>query len=305
MPNWKPLAFESLHQKARILQQIRAFFLQQNILEVSTPLINIAGTTDPTIESLSLQNNQQTHYLQTSPEFFMKRLLAAGSGSIYQIAHAFREEQQGPQHLTEFTLLEWYVLDWDYEQLMPQIERLISALLAKPVAIPVYTYAELFLQHLGFNPFEIKTAELRKRVPDNLNDLTRDGLLDYCISIEIFPKLKSAGWFFIKDYPASQASLAKLSSTNPKVAERFEMFYNGLELANGFSELQDANEQLQRFKQDNQHRNNNQQSEVPIDKQLIAALEHGLPKCSGVAIGLERLMMVLLDKPNIADVGLN
>ncbi len=304
MTSWKPLAFDTIQQKARILQQIRAFFLQQNILEVTTPLLSLAGTTDPNIESLSLQSNQKTHYLQTSPEFFMKRLLAAGSGSIYQIAHAFREEEQGKHHLTEFTLLEWYVVDWGYGQLMQQVEALISTLLPQPVSIPIYTYAELFEKHVGLNPIGADISNLRERVPDNLKDLSRDGLLDYYMSIEIFPQLKTAGWFFVKDYPASQASLAKLSDKNPKVAERFELFYNGLELANGFSELQNPEEQLQRFKNDNQQRTDNMQQQVGIDKELIQALASGLPMCAGVAIGLERLMMVLLDIKNIQQVGL-
>ncbi len=305
MTDWKPHAFDSLIEKARMLQKIRAFFMQQHILEVDTPLLSESGTTDPTIESLSLTQNKRTLYLQTSPEFFMKRLLAAGSGSIFQIAHAFRDEQQGRNHQTEFTLLEWYVLDWNYEQLMQQVNDLISVVMGRDIEIPIVTYTELFEQHCGFNPLQITEKKLAAKTPENLRNLERDGLLDYFLSIEIMPKLKSTGWFFIKDYPASQASLAKLKKSDTQVAERFELFYNGLELANGFSELQDANEQLQRFKNDNQSRKLNGQREILIDQQLIAALDSGLPKCSGVAIGLERLMMVLLDMPNIKDVGLN
>jgi len=198
-------------------------------------------------------------------------LLAAGSGSIYQIAHAFRDEEQGRHHLTEFTLIEWYVVGWNYEQLMQQIEQLISTVLSKDIKIPVYTYCSLFEEYVSFNPLEISLEALQKKVPDNLKGLSRDALLDYFMSIEIMPQLKSSGWLFIKDYPASQASLAKLSNKNPQVSERFELFYNGLELANGFSELQDAKEQLQRFEKDNQIRKDNKQKEISIDYQLIAA----------------------------------
>lgn len=305
MANWKPLAFDTMQQKARILQKIRAFFMQHNITEVTTPLLSTAGVTDPSIESLSLNSQNQKYYLQTSPEFFMKRLLAAGSGSIYQIAHAFRDEEQGHQHLTEFTLLEWYVVDWDYNLLMQQIGKLINELTDSKIEIPIVTYQELFERHVQFNPLDISIDELRNKVPDNLRDLSKDGLLDYVISIEILPKLKNEGWFFVKDYPASQASLAKLSDINPNVAERFELFYNGMELANGFSELQNAEEQLNRFEEDNKLRIENNQQIVEIDDKLIDALHKGLPKCSGVAIGLERLMMVLFNLNDIQKVGLN
>lgn len=305
MPDWKPLAFETLQQKASVLQQIRAFFMQQNILEVDTPLLSISATTDPKIESLSLISQQQKHYLQTSPEFFMKRLIAAGSGSIYQIAHAFRDEELGKHHLTEFTLLEWYVLDWDYQPLMRQIELLISNLASATIKIPMLTYARLFEQYLNFNPLLITFKELQKKAPNNLQDLPKDALLDYFMSIQIMPKLEQSGWLFVKDYPASQASLAKLSDGNPQVAERFELFYNGLELANGFSELQDGVEQLKRFERDNRIRKINQQKPIAIDQQLISALKNGLPKCTGVAIGLERLMMALWGIKTIQKVGLN
>jgi len=305
MTDWKPLAFETLQQKARLLQNIRAFFMQQSILEVTTPLLSTSGTTDPTIESLKLQVDDKLNYLQTSPEFFMKRLLAAGSGSIYQIAHAFRAEEQGRHHLTEFTLLEWYVVDWDYLQLMTQIEQLINYLLITPVTFKSYTYENLFETFVGFNPLSISTRLLQEKLPLNLKDLPRDAALDYFMSIEIMPQLKTAGWFFVTDYPASQASLAKLSEKNPNIAERFELFYNGLELANGFSELQNSKDQMLRFQNDNQQRQLNGQTEIKIDEPLIRALKAGLPTCSGVAIGIERLMMVLLDVDSISEVGLN
>ncbi len=305
MADWKPLAFDTLQQKARLLHDIRAFFMQQSVLEVTTPLLSTSGTTDPTIESLKVQVDGKLNYLQTSPEFFMKRLLAAGSGSIYQIAHAFRDEEQGRHHLTEFTLLEWYVVDWDYVQLMRQIEQLINYLLITPVMFKTYTYENLFKTFTGFNPLLISTQSLQKKLPSNLSDLPRDAALDYFMSIEIMPQLETTGWFFVTDYPASQASLAKLSDKNPQVAERFELFYNGLELANGFSELQNAEEQMQRFQNDNKKRQLNGQTEIKIDEQLIKALKAGLPKCSGVAIGVERLMMVLLGIDSISEVGLN
>ncbi|MBL7002687.1 MAG: EF-P lysine aminoacylase GenX [Gammaproteobacteria bacterium] len=303
--NWKPKAFKTLQQKARLLLKIRAFFLQQDILEVNTPLLSPYGTTDPTIESLVLSYQQRDYYLPTSPEFYMKRLIAAGSGSIFQIAHAFRAEEVGKNHLTEFTLLEWYCMGWNYETLMQQVHQLINECLDKTIEIPTYTYAGLFQQYTGINPLTISDEDLRKRVPDNLADLDRDALLDYFLSIEIMPQLKSAGWFFVKDYPASQASLAQLKADDPTVAERFELFHNGLELANGFSELQDAKEQLERFQQDNQKRALNKQQQIPIDELLIAALDSGLPKCAGVALGVDRLFMVLFQLNDIQEIGLH
>lgn len=302
---WKPLGFSALQKKARLLQQIRAFFMRQDVLEVQTPLLSKFGTTDPSIESVKAVARGQEQYLQTSPEFFMKRLLASGSGSIFQICPAFRDEEQGTHHLTEFTLLEWYMEGWDYSQLMQQIELLIADIAAEPVDITTLSYADLFIQYVGFDPLNIDTQALKERVPEHLRDLDHDALLDYFISIEIMPKLADSKWLFVKDYPAQQASLAKISEHNPQVAERFELFYNGLEIANGFSELQDAQEQQARFIADNKKRQAHAQQTVAIDETLIAALEHGLPRCAGVAIGIERLLMVLYQLDDIQQVGLN
>lgn len=305
MTHWKPLAFDVIQQKAHMLQHIRAFFLQHQVLEVSTPLLSKSTVTDPNIESIAVIENDKIKYLQTSPEFFMKRLLAAGSGSIYQIAHAFRAEEQGNQHVSEFSLLEWYMLDWDYQQLMLQMTELIKVLSGKELDIPIFTYSEIFKRYLDINPLKVNKAELQQHIPKNLLQvLDVDAQLDYCLSMIIFPKLKDVGWFFIKDYPSSQASLAKIKQSDSRVAERFELFYNGMELANGFSELQDVNEQRQRFEADNLKRINRNQKPMPLDEALLSALESGLPKCSGVALGLERLMMVLFEQQNIQAVGL-
>lgn len=301
--DWRPTVTpQTIRARACIYQKIRAFFVASDCLEVDTPLLSASTNTDPHIASIVADGRL---YLQTSPEFAMKRLLAAGSGSIYQMCHAFRAGERGSRHHFEFTLLEWYRVGFDYRQLMDEMEQLINSLSDQKNQFVRVSYADLFTQHMGIDIDLVELIELRnicsRRIPGTDSEqLTFDECLDLLISLVIAPLME--GYVFVTDYPLSQASLARVSERNPKVAERFELYYNGLELANGFSELTDASIQRQRFLADNQHREKNDLPKYPIDERLLSALEAGMPDCAGVALGLDRLLMVLLGLDSIDQV---
>lgn len=291
-----PASLDTLKTRARIVQQIRAFFARQDFLEVDTPLLGISTNTDVHIQSITARVNGETMYLQTSPEFAMKQLLAEGSGSIYQIAHAFRDEERGRRHHPEFSLLEWYSVGFNYRQLMDQLQQLIVELSNNEPAFQRLTYYSAFEQVLGVNLRDagVETCQqlVQQHVPGiDAQTLNRDQCLDLLIS-EVVSK-QFSGFTFIYDYPASQAALARLCANDPALAERFELFYNDMELANGFGELTDAVEQRQRFEADNRKRAEQGLAEYPIDEAFLNALAQGLPDCSGVALGLDRLLMVM------------
>ncbi len=296
--SWRPTAtIENLQQRARIYREIRAFFAERDVLEVETPLLSKTTNPDPQVASMLAHNQGQTLYLQTSPEFAMKRLLAAGSGSIYQICRAFREGEKGRRHHPEFTLLEWYRIGFDYQALMDEMEQLIDELSGGNNVYRRLSYRELLIKYAGIDFLNIELAELRTSCSElvsgtNVRELDFDQCLDLLISLVISPQLE--GYLFVYDYPISQAALARASSDNPLLAERFELFYNDLELANGFSELTDAGLQRSRFEKDNRLRASKGLPEYPLDDALLAALESGMPDCAGVALGLDRLLMVLL-----------
>jgi lysyl-tRNA synthetase class 2 len=303
---WRPSAsLTAIQKRARIYRQIRAFFDARDCLEVDTPLLSPSTNTDVNIESIKASNLDQTLYLQTSPEFAMKRLLAAGSGSIYQICHAFREGEKGRRHNPEFTLLEWYRIGFDYQQLMDEIECLIDNISGESYHYQRISYRQLVLDHIGVDIDKIDLLDLQQKV-DQLVPGTRsaeldiDQCLDLLISLVIAPAIK--GYVFVYDYPVSQAALARVKVSKPNVAERFELFYNGLELANGFSELCDSSQQRSRFESDNNRRLAAGLEPYPIDELLLSALNSGLPECAGVAIGLDRLLMVLLGEGSIDQV---
>jgi lysyl-tRNA synthetase class 2 len=303
--SWRPLAtIENIRQRARICREIRAFFECRNVLEVETPLLSRFTNPDPQIASMMASNQGQFLYLQTSPEFAMKRLLAADSGSIYQICHAFREGERGRLHNPEFTLLEWYRVGFDYQALMDEIELLIDDLSGKANIYRRIGYRELLIEYAGIDFLNVELNHLREACGDlvsgiNSTQLDFDQCLDLLISLVVSPKLK--GYLFVFDYPISQAALARASNENPQLAERFELFYGDLELANGFTELTDASQQRSRFVQDNARRVSSGMPQYPIDEQLLGALESGMPDCAGVAIGLDRLLMVLLELDSIGE----
>ncbi|MBT3205259.1 MAG: EF-P lysine aminoacylase GenX [Gammaproteobacteria bacterium] len=299
------LLVENLKNRALIYQKIRAFFNVQQYLEVDTPLLGKTTNTDIHIQSIQAIASRRSVFLQTSPEFSMKRLLASGSGSIYQICHAFRDEEQGRHHHPEFTLLEWYSLGFDYQALINQLEELIVGLLEVKESFQRFSYFECFQQKLQLDLNSATLDDCRQKVSEHISgidilQLNRDDCLDLLIS-EVVSK-QFNGFTFVYDYPSSQASLAKIKVSNPDIAERFELFYNDLELANGFSELTDANEQRRRFEQDNVRRVANGLEAYPVDEDFLQALEQGLPECAGVALGLDRLLMVMSNDDNLQSV---
>lgn len=294
----------ALKARAEFYKLIRAFFHERKVLEVETPLLAKASITDPYIEPLL---TQQGLHLQTSPEYAMKKLLAAGAGDIYQLCKAFRKEEHGVRHRQEFTMLEWYRLGFDQWDLMAEVADLVEALLG--VSHFEHTsYRQLFLNQLGIDPMTISNAELISHATDcidvDMPNASRDDWLNLLLSHLIEPELASDSPVFVYDYPPSQAALAKINhdEQGAKVAERFELYYKGLELCNGYHELVDVAEQKMRFHADNQQRLAMGLDAMPIDYELLAAMEQGLPACAGVAVGIDRLLMLKLKSHDIADV---
>ncbi|RTR34822.1 elongation factor P--(R)-beta-lysine ligase [Shewanella atlantica] len=313
-PMWQPSAsIANLRKRAEILTAIRAFFHQADVLEVETPSLSQASVTDVHLASFATQfvgpgfANGVPLYLQTSPEYAMKRLLAAGSGAIFQISKAFRNEESGRHHNPEFTMLEWYRPGFDHFQLMDEIDRLMQHIL---VCLPAekFTYQEVFELHLGVDPLVASLEELKavcsKHGFANISETEtdKDTLLQLLFCTQVEPNIGQKAPCFVYDFPASQASLANICSSDSRVAERFELYYQNMELANGFNELTDAAEQAHRFKQDNLKRQSMGLPSVSIDSHLISALEHGLEPCSGVALGIDRLIMLALGCDSIKQV---
>ncbi len=279
---------------------IRSFFAERGVLEVETPLLSATTATAPHIESLETECRAvsgQRLYLQTSPESAMKRLLAAGSGPIFQICKAFRDDAEGALHNPEFTLLEWYRPTFSSQALMAEGETLLQRILrVGPVRRMPYRAA--FREHAGIDPFAASTPSLREYATRTLGvtlqtarSLERDDCLDLILTHRIQPALHGQPtWLY--DFPASQAQLARIREGNPPVADRFELFVAGVELANGYRELTDSEAQTQRFLGDMATRRQRGLSPVPLDSRLLGALRHGLPECSGIAVGLDRLMMI-------------
>jgi len=306
--DWRPGAGpDALQARAALLASIRAFFAGRAVLEVETPLLCSRGITDPAIEPLlvagGLSLGADIRYLQTSPEYAMKRLLAAGSGPIYQICKAFRDGEAGSRHNPEFTLLEWYRPGMDQHQLMAEVAALVCACLGER-PWQTLSYRELFQRSIGVDPFADSLASLQRAARERVDvgglsgdrDLWLDLLLTHCIE----PWLAQQGLCFVYDYPPSQAALARLGERDGyMVGERFELYVDGLELANGYHELADAAEQRARFEGDNRRRRARGQEQRPLDEQLLAALAVGLPDCSGVALGVDRLLLLATGEADI------
>lgn len=312
--DWMPSAsIEQLQQRAQLLTTIRHFFAIRDVLEVDTPAMSHATVTDIHLHTFHTEfvgpdyaKGSRLH-LMTSPEFHMKRLLAAGSGSIYQINKAFRNEENGRYHNPEFTMLEWYRVAFDHHDLMDEMDELLQLIL-KVAAAERMTYQNAFLSVLHVCPLEGSMHELKKAAATlGLSDIAepeedRDTLLQLLFSIGVEPHIGQRVPVFVYDFPASQAALAKINPQDPRVADRFEVYFKGIELANGFHELDNAKEQLARFKEDNRKRLAMGLEEQPIDYHLIAALESGLPECAGVALGIDRLIMLALGEEHIDKV---
>lgn len=297
---------DKITQRAEILGNVRQYFAENHVLEVSTPVLAFTGNTDPFIDSFKTSSSAPL-YLHTSPEFFMKRLLVGGSGSIYQICNVFREGESGRFHNPEFSMLEWYRIDYDYQQLMDDVVSLISEVSDKTPEVIKISYQQAF-KSLEINPHaatEEQLAALTEKQGisvQGMGRMSRDDWLNLLMSHVIEPGFDKEKLTFVFDYPASQASLAKVRKDRYPVAERFELYWGGVELANGFTELQDADEQRWRFNHDNQRRLKAGLEEVPVDEKFLEALAQGLPACSGVALGLDRLLMVISGASSIDQV---
>jgi lysyl-tRNA synthetase class 2 len=306
-PDWRPSAsLEMIRARAGLLARIRDYFKQTGVLEVETPLLSRSGTTDPAIESFTSEYRGpaaaqgETRYLQTSPEFPMKRLLAAGIGPIYQICKVFRQGELGRRHNPEFTLLEWYRPGFGHHRLMDEVADLVNSLIETPMAVEKISYAQAFQRHLQLDPHQASIAELQacaieQGIPgaEDLHLETWDGWLDLLLSHLIEPNLGQSGMTFLYDYPASQAALAIVRQDSPPVAERFELYLSGTEIANGFHELLDSDEQRRRFIEENRRRREQGLSQVQMDESLLDALSAGMPACAGVAMGIDRLLLHL------------
>jgi lysyl-tRNA synthetase class 2 len=298
--SWRPTAsIAALRRRAQLLARARAFFAARQVLEVQTPALSAAGISDPQIESLrtAIAGIKEPFFLNTSPEFAMKRLLAAGSGDIFQICNVFRDGEIGRWHEPEFTLIEWYRIGFDDDRLMTEVAELLHALLAPERRLDPpqrLTYREVILRYADVDmntasDQDLADAAIAKGV-DCRTELDRDARLDLLVSLVAGPRLGRDCPTFVCDYPASQAALARIKPGDPPVAARFELYLDGVELANGFHELTDAPEQRRRFETDLALRTRRGQVRPPVDERLLAALSHGIPPCAGVALGFDRLV---------------
>ncbi len=315
---WAPSASpDALRLRARLNRMVREFFHARGVLEVETPVLSLAGVSDPHIAPFSLEFSgrtdgaPRTRWLRTSPEYAMKRLLAAGMGDCYELGRVFRDGEAGGRHNPEFTMLEWYRVGWDHLRLIDETVALVQAALAlvgrRATSVEVVAFRELYRRTLGVDPSTCDVEVLRAALGDVLIDpagLTRDDWLDLLMTHRIQPGFDADAITVVIDYPASQAALAQLrdDGEGEPVAERFELYLGPLELANGYHELRDASEQAARFDRDAAMRQAIGGAPRGLDTHLLEALEHGLPACAGVALGIDRLLMVMSQTSRIADV---
>jgi lysyl-tRNA synthetase class 2 len=320
MVEWQPTSTRAmLAHRSALLTHARHFFLDRGLLEVDTPIVVNAPVTDVHIHSAKVQfsDSPRDFFLHTSPEYAMKRLLAAGSGDIYQICHVVRGLERGRVHNPEFTLIEWYRLGYTLEQLMDEIESLVRTLLSE-VAFALsserLTYRDAFLREMQLDPLSASLDDLTRAAkaagfsPEPQpggrpgSGAQRDELLELLMGTVIGPKLGQTSLTFVYDYPATQAALARVNPNDPRTALRFELYCKGIELANGFQELASAEEQRARFQRDNEERTRTGLPTYPLDERLLAALTAGLPTCAGVALGFDRTLMLAAETDHIDKV---
>ena len=314
--DWRPTATpEALRRRASMLAELRAFFAERDVLEIETPLLSTETTLDLHLDAIGCEVEapgfpNRRMYLQTSPELAMKRLLAAGSGSIFQVCKAFRGGERGRWHNTEFTILEWYRVGWDHVRLMREVVALIETLLAGSHRLEeaVYaSYADLMRRHVGLDPHDAPNQDLRRAVercssPQDARDLDRDNLLSRLFALRVEPTFPPDRVTIVFDYPASQAAMARFGTSDPRTAERFEAYVGPIELANGYGELTDPREQRRRLEQDLIERRESARPEPPMPSRFLAALGSGLPCCAGVALGFDRLLGLDLGARRIDDL---
>lgn len=311
MSQWLPSASpERLAARADLLQVLRHFFRDRGVMEVDTPLLSQGTVPDPGIDVFRLPGggDEPDRYLQTSPESAMKRLLAAGSGDIFQICKAFRQGEAGRHHNPEFTMLEWYRVGWDHAALMREVAELLGTVLNLD-GWQVWPYRALFIELLGVDPLDGQTSLTtltdlaQSRIGSVPESLDRDALLDLLMSHCVEPGISDWGVVFITDFPPSQAAMARsISIGDADVAARFECYVHGQELANGYWEQIDADALSTQLQAENARRQLRGLPERPIDERLLAAHRHGLPECAGVALGVDRLLAVKLGAESLGEI---
>jgi len=314
---WMPSASrDAIRLRASVNRLIREFFHARSVLEVETPVLSIAGNTDPNIASFHLEFSgrtdgaPRTRWLRTSPEFALKRLLAAGIGDCYELGRVFRDGEAGGRHNPEFTMLEWYRVGWDHLQLVEETAALVRAalsLVGRDASLRIVSYRELYRDALGIDPFSADDTTLLAALGDVRIDgtgLGHDDWLDLLMTHRLQPGFATDELLAVVGYPASQCALAKVraDARGIPVAERFELYLGPIELANGYHELLDASEQRERFERDTVVRHGRGTATPPMDARLLDALEAGMPACAGVALGVDRLLMAMHGTPRIADV---
>ena len=305
---WRPsAALDTLRRRAALVERVRTFFRGRGVLEVETPVLALATTPESQLASFEVHSpgeGRVAGWLQTSPEFAMKRLVCAGSGPIFQITKAFRAGEEGRFHNPEFSILEWYRPGYTYETLIEEVEVLLCELLQRSGARRL-TYREAFRRHAGLDPLEAGGGDLRRlcraRGWHGAAEADRDACLDFLLEHAVQGRL-GKGIVCVLDFPASQSSGARLKADDPALAERFEVYVDGIEVGNGYRELTDAQEQLERFERDRRNRRQRGLPDAPIDHRLIAALRAGMPECSGVALGLDRLVMLATGRSRLEEV---
>ena len=305
---------DALRLRAAVNALFRLYFAERDVLEVETPILSEAGNTEPNIESFTThftwhsEAGARTRWMRTSPEYLLKRLLAAGVGDCYELGRVFRNGEAGGRHNPEFTMLEWYRLGWDHLQLIEETVQLVQralGLIRREAEVVSCTYRELFQQGLGLDPFTASDEQLRAPLSTHTIDaegLTRDDWLDLLITHLLQPAFPADRITVVRDWPASQCALARIRTGDPPLAERFELYLGSHELANGYHELTDATEQRQRFMRDLSVRESRIASLPPVDERLLDAMACGLPACAGVALGVDRLLMAMMGTDRIADV---
>ena len=309
---WQPTApIKNLLTRAKIIAEIRRFFTDRGLLEVETPVLSEFGVTDVHLSTFKTEFIAPFHqqskplWLITSPEYHMKRLLAAGSGAIFQICRVFRNEEAGPRHNPEFTMLEWYRPHFDMYRLINEVDDLLQQILDCELAESL-SYQFAFQQYVGLDPLSAAKTELIAKAKEQhfvgAENEDRDTLLQFLFSTLVEPEIGKTRPVAVYHFPAAQAALAQISSEDHRVAERFEFYYKGLELANGFNELTDVKEQFSRFEQDNRQREKMGLPQQAIDRRLLGALQAGVPNCAGVALGVDRLMMIALNAERIEEI---
>ncbi|RIY35210.1 elongation factor P--(R)-beta-lysine ligase [Psittacicella gerlachiana] len=294
-----------LKERHKILKKIRDFFDNKGLIEVETPILAQAAVTDVHLDSFTTNYLGKEYFLNTSPEFHMKRLLAGGSGPIYQICKCFRLEPTSRKHNPEFTMLEWYQPNYSLQRLLDEVEELFKVFFDFTV-LERYTYEYIFKKYLGVSPLDASHRELVELAKNyglyHAEKYDKDTILEFLFSTCIEPYLGQENPVAIYNYPASQAALAQITAEDPRTAQRAEVFYRGIELANGFYELTNWEQQKERFQADLYQRASNNQDTIAFDQKFLAALKHGMPQASGIALGLDRFIMLVMQEASIAEV---